>query len=100
MWKTRVGAFLALSVSSFMVMGSQVQAGTNLFTNPGFESSGGSYDGWTTFGAGPNLSLPAGDNIIHTGAAASKIFGEFNNCPDFPSFDVGGFSIDTVRDLL
>ncbi len=66
-------------------------AATNLLANPGFEDGGGSYNGWFTFGAGVQLSLPGGDNIIHTGAAASKIFGEFNGCPDSPSFDVGGY---------
>jgi hypothetical protein len=36
------------------------------------------------------LSTPADDNIIRTGAAASKIFGEFTGCP-IPQFSVGGF---------
>lgn len=62
----------------------------NLFVNPGFETGGGSYDGWTTFGNGPNISTAANDNIFNSGVAASKIFGEFNGCP-FPNFDVGGF---------
>jgi hypothetical protein len=63
---------------------------TNLLTNPGFEASGGSYDGWFTFGTGPQISTPADDNIFRSGSAASKIYGEFTNCP-IPQFDVGGF---------
>lgn len=63
----------------------------NLLVNPGFEDNGGSYAGWTTFGSGPQLSLPAGDDIIRTGAAASKIFGEFTGCPATPVFTVGGY---------
>lgn len=63
----------------------------NLLVNPGFEDGGGSYNGWFTFGSGVQLSLPAGDNIIRTGAAAAKTYGEFTGCPDFPQFDVGGF---------
>ena len=52
---------------------------------------GGSYDGWFTFGEGVQLSLPDGDNIIRTGCAAAKIYGEFTTCPGNPQFDVGGF---------
>ena len=66
-------------------------AGVNLLTNPGFEDGGGSYSGWITFGAGIQLSTPADDNIIRTGQAAAKAFGEFTGCPDIPQFDVGGF---------
>lgn len=65
-------------------------AGGNLLVNPGFEANGGSYDGWLTFGSGVQLSLPAGDNIIRSGSAASKIYGEFTGCPP-PNFDVGGY---------
>lgn len=65
-------------------------AAANLFTNPGFESGGGSYSGWTTFGGGVQLSLPAGDNIIRSGQAASKTFGEFTGCPG-SGYKVGGF---------
>ncbi|MEJ2720975.1 MAG: FlgD immunoglobulin-like domain containing protein [bacterium] len=64
---------------------------TNLLANPGFEDNGGSYDGWFTFGAGPQISTPATDNIFRSGSAAAKIYGEFTNCPSFPQFDVGGF---------
>ncbi len=62
----------------------------NLLTNPGFEDNGGSYDGWFTFGSGPNISTAGTDNIFYSGSAAAKIFGEFTGCP-FPTFDVGGF---------
>ncbi len=64
-------------------------ASANMLVNPGFEASGGSYDGWGTFGNGPNISTPADDDIYRTGQAAAKIYGEFNNCPT-PQFDVGG----------
>jgi hypothetical protein len=63
----------------------------NMLVNPGFENLGGSYDGWFTFGSGVELSLPAGDNIIRSGAAASKTFGTFEGCPGPPTFGVGGF---------
>jgi hypothetical protein len=77
-----------LVAASFI--GSQAFAQVNLLTNPGFEAGGGSYTGWLTFGNGVQLSLPSGDNIIRTGVAASKIFGEFTGCP-IPQFSVGGF---------
>jgi hypothetical protein len=80
---TTIAMTVALASSSF--------AGTNLLANPGFEDADGSYNGWFTFGAGPNISTPATDNIAHTGIAAAKIFGEFTNCPGLPQFDVGGF---------
>jgi hypothetical protein len=62
--------------------------------NPGFEASGGSYDGWTTFGNGPQISTPATDDIYRTGLAAAKIYGEFANCDTTVMRDysgVGGF---------
>jgi hypothetical protein len=72
--------------------GSPAIASINLLANPGFEDGGGSYAGWFTFGSGVQLSLPApGDDIIRTGAAASKIFGGFAGCPGTPSFSVGGY---------
>ena len=64
---------------------------TNLLANPGFESAGGSYSGWFTFGSGVQLSTPATDNIIRTGVAAAKIYGGFTGCPGAPLFSVGGF---------
>lgn len=65
--------------------------GVNLLANPGFEDGGGSYTDWFTFGGGVQLSLPAGDDIIRTGAAASKIYGEFTLCPGPGQFTVGGY---------
>lgn len=66
-------------------------AAPNLLANPGFEASGGSYDGWFVFGGTLDMSLPAGDNIIRSGAAAAKVFGSFEGCPGPPTFGVGGF---------
>lgn len=66
-------------------------AATNLLANPGFETGGGSYTGWFTFGSGVQLSLPSTDNIRHAGVAAAKIYGEFSGCPGAPAFSVGGF---------
>jgi hypothetical protein len=80
-------AVLAAAVSAFATPSS---AQGNLLVNPGFEDGGGSYDGWFTFGSGVQLSLPGGDDIIRSGVAASKIFGEFTGCPS-PNFDVGGY---------
>jgi hypothetical protein len=82
---------MALLCTAVLAAAPPASAAANLLANPGFEDSGGSYNGWFTFGAGVQLSLPAGDNIIRTGAAASKIYGEFTNCPGQPQFDVGGF---------
>jgi len=81
-------AFVVLAAST---AGAQTCTGPSLLANPGFEDNGGSYDGWFVFGSGPQLSLPAGDNIIRTGAAASKIFGEFLGCPGTGAFTVGGY---------
>jgi len=72
-------------------VGASSAAGANLLANPGFETGAGSYAGWFTFGGGVQLSLPAGDNIIRTGAAASKTYGGFDGCPGLPSFNVGGY---------
>jgi hypothetical protein len=63
----------------------------NLLANPGFETGGGSYAGWFTFGSGVQMSTAATDNIFRSGGAASKTFGGFAGCPNFPSFSVGGF---------
>jgi hypothetical protein len=86
---TRVSVVLTLAATS--AISPQALAQTNMLVNPGFEDNGGSYDGWFTFGEGVQLSLPDGDNIIRTGSAASKIYGEFTNCPGSPQFDVGGY---------
>jgi len=80
---------LGLIVTAALAFGTGAQA-QNLLANPGFEANGGSYDGWTVFGDGPDISTPDNDDIYRTGAAAAKIYGEFTNCPDFPQFDVGG----------
>ncbi len=85
------GILFVLALLAVSVFPATSSAATNLLANPGFEDGGGSYNGWFTFGAGVQLSLPAGDNIIHTGAAASKVYGEFTGCPGSPQFDVGGF---------
>jgi len=82
-----VGALLAASAA----ISSSPAAAANLLVNPGFETGGGSYTGWTTFGNGAQLSLPTpGDNISRTGVAASKLFGEFTGCPSAKGFTVGG----------
>jgi hypothetical protein len=83
--------FAALTLIALSTIGSDSFAQTNLLANPGFEDGGGSYNGWFTFGNGVQLSLPGGDDIIRTGSAASKVYGEFTNCPDNPQFDVGGY---------
>lgn len=82
---------LSLTFVAAVVIASQSFAQPNLLTNPGFETAGGSYTGWITFGAGMQLSLPAGDNIIRTGVAASKAYGGFVGCPTTPAFNVGGY---------
>lgn len=63
----------------------------NLLTNPGFETGGGTYTGYFTFGAGVQMSTPTTDNIYLSGIAAAKIYGGFNGCPNAPAFNVGGF---------
>ncbi|MGD9140673.1 MAG: FlgD immunoglobulin-like domain containing protein [bacterium] len=63
----------------------------NLLANPGFDANGGSYDGWFTFGDGVQLSTTETDNIIRSGAAASKIYGEFTDCPGSNFYKVGGY---------
>lgn len=82
---------LAIAVAALLVAASPGWTAGNLLTNPGFEDGGGSYTGWTIlFGTGPNISTPATDNIIRSGSAAAKIYGEFSGCP-IPNFDTGGF---------
>ncbi|UCE02206.1 MAG: hypothetical protein JSW67_13285 [Candidatus Latescibacterota bacterium] len=85
------GISLGLVLVAASAIGFQSFAATNLLTNPGFEDGGGSYNGWTTFGSGPQISDASTDNIFRSGAAAAKIFGEFTDCPDNPQFDDGGF---------
>ena len=90
MKRSRMALLLSLMIVTSLVFGTQAFAQVNLLVNPGFEASGGSYDGWMTFGNGPNISTPADDDIYRSGVAAAKIYGEFSNCPDYPVFDVGG----------
>jgi hypothetical protein len=87
----RPGIMFAIAFTILLTAVSTLVAQTNLLTNPGFEDLGGSYDGWFTFGEGVQLSLPDGDNIIRTGSAAAKVYGEFTTCPGNPQFDIGGF---------
>lgn len=86
----RFALLFAASLLAVSTAGTNAIAQTNMLVNPGFEDSGGSYDGWFTFGAGVQLSTPGTDNIIRTGIAASKVYGEGTGCP-VPNFDVGGF---------
>jgi hypothetical protein len=78
-----------LIAAALVVLVSASFASANLLANPGFEDGGGSYNGWSTFGNGPNISTPDDDDIYRSGTAAAKIYGEFNGCPT-PQFDVGG----------
>lgn len=78
----------ALTVVVLLGAGSPAFAQTNLLANPGFEDAGGSYNGWFTFGSGPQISTAATDNVMRTGEAASKIYGEFN-CISYEP--VGGY---------
>ena len=89
MYRTRTVAILSLVLSAALVLGASTLAQANLLENPGFEASGGSYDGWTVYASGAAISTPADDDIYRSGAAAAKIYGEFTNCPDFPQFDDG-----------
>ncbi|HMB71158.1 MAG TPA: hypothetical protein VKU85_17745, partial [bacterium] len=83
--------WLPLVLAAAVGLASPAGAATNLLANPGFEDGGGSYNGWSIFfGSGPNISTPGTDNIIRSGSAAAKIFGEFTGCP-IPNFDTGGF---------
>ncbi|MFC1800341.1 hypothetical protein ACFL2Z_05510 [Candidatus Eisenbacteria bacterium] len=84
-------ALLASALIAASAMGSQLFAQVNMLANPGFEESGGSYDGWFTFNGSVELSLPDGDNIIRTGSAASKIYGWFEGCPGPHGYNVGGY---------
>jgi hypothetical protein len=90
MERSRRTALLSLVIVAALVFGTFTVAQANMLVNPGFEDGGGSYDGWSTFGTGPNISTPADDDIYRSGTAAAKIYGEFNNCPGSPQFDVGG----------
>ena len=90
MKRPRSRGFFVLLLVAASLLPSLSSAQVNLLTNPGFEDSGGSFNGWTTFGSGRAVSLPSSDNIIRTGAAAAKAYGEFVGCPP-GTFSVGGF---------
>ena len=66
----------ALSLSLLLttaVASSAVAAGPNLLVNPGFEDAGGSYNGYFTFGNGPNISTAANDNmVVNAGISPTK----------------------------
>jgi hypothetical protein len=89
MKRARRAVWLSLIVAAALAFGTVAQA-QNLLVNPGFEANGGSYEGWSTFGNGPQISTPDNDDIYRSGTAAAKIYGEFTNCPGSPQFDVGG----------
>jgi len=90
MMRSRKALWLCLTLAATLVVGAAASQ-ANMLANPGFEDGGGSYSGWDTFGNGPNISVAGDeDDIYRSGIAAAKIYGEFNNCPDFPQFDVGG----------
>ena len=80
---------LAVTLLAGTALGSESFA-ANLLANPGFETGGGSYTGWFTFGSGVQISTAATDNIFRSGAAASKIYGGFVGCPG-GTFNVGGY---------
>ncbi len=91
MRRTMITVLLVAGLLAISAIGSQSLA-QNMLANPGFEDLSGSYDGWFTFGSGPNISTAADDNIMRTGDAASKIYGEFSLCDIGGSaFDVGGY---------
>lgn len=81
---------LPLTFVALVAIASPCLAQANLLVNPGFETAGGSYTGWFTFGSGVQLSSPM-DNIIRSGVAASKTYGGFFGCPGPGAFNVGGF---------
>ena len=75
----------------------------NLLTNPGFDDSGGSLEGWTTFGnIIPNVS--ASNAVVEDGTHALKIFGQFNGQQNFSGVSqavaiTGGDSLRAVANL-
>lgn len=90
MERSRRNALLSIGIAMVLVLGTYTFATANMLTNPGFEANGGSYDGWTVAAdGGAHISTPDNDDIYRTGTAAAKIHGEFSNCPDYPTFDVG-----------
>lgn len=89
----RTPIIATLAALAILAVAAPAALADNLLANPGFEAGGGSYDGWTTFGSGVQLSLAGGDDDIYrSGSAAAKIYGEFTSCdPGTGVFTVGGF---------
>ena len=91
----RNGSRLLMQMASILILccgllSAPAHASGNLLANPGFDTAGGSYTGWFTFGAGAQLSTPVTDNIARNGTAAAKLFGGFIGCPGAPAFSVCG----------
>ncbi|HYW68888.1 MAG TPA: FlgD immunoglobulin-like domain containing protein [bacterium] len=89
MKRSRTAALLSLAIAASLVFGAFTISQANMLVNPGFEASGGSYDGWTVYASGAAISTPADDDIYRSGTAAAKIYGEFTNCDSLPQFDDG-----------
>ena len=89
MKRSRRAVWLLLGIVALVALGMQSSAQANMLVNPGFEDGGGSYNGWTVFASGAQISTPADDDIYRSGTAAAKIYGEFTNCPENPQFDDG-----------
>ena len=89
MKRRRSGIFFIAFLAVALIVSAPLAAQTNLLVNPGFEDAGGSFNGWFVSADGAEISTSAGDNIIRTGLAAAKMYGEFSNCPGNPQFDVG-----------
>jgi hypothetical protein len=87
---THVKRWAAAVCIAVFAAGSPASAMTNLLTNPGFESGGGSYTGWFTFGSNIMVSTAGTDNIMHAGSAAAKIWGSYTLCPGPGQFNVSG----------
>ena len=80
----------ALGLALTLALAAPTASAQNLLTNPGFEDLGGSFNAWTVFGVGEDISTPLNDDIYLSGTAAAKVFGGFTGCP-FPVFDASGF---------
>lgn len=80
----------AIGLALMLALVAPTASAQNLLTNPGFEDLGGSFNGWTTFELGEDISTPLDDDIYLSGTAAAKVFGGFTGCP-FPVFDASGF---------
>ncbi len=89
MKRHRSGMIFLAALAAALIAGAPLAAQTNLLVNPGFEDAGGSFNGWFVAADGAEISTEAGDNIMRTGLAAAKMYGEFTTCPGNPQFDVG-----------